>query len=98
MKCACSKSNWKWNRENALTGLTHNYVIRNSLSVFVLGCALVDPLEAFSSSLGNVHLQGARVGSHVHIGVLFDLKVGPVSRPRETEGGGKQSDSLFIDQ
>lgn len=75
--------------ERRLTGLTHNYVIGNGLSVFVLGGALVDPLEALGPSLADVHLQGARVGPHDNIGVLLNLKVGPVYRPGETEGQEK---------
>lgn len=69
----------------ARTGLSHNYVVRNSSSMFVPCCALVDTLVMFGLDSADVHHQGPRVGPHGHVGVIIDVKVSPVSRPGETE-------------
>lgn len=70
----------------ALTGLLYDYVVGNSSSVFVPRRALVHALIMFGLGSADVHHQGPRVGLHGHVGVLVDVKVGPISGPRETEG------------
>lgn len=59
--------------------------------MFVPRCALVDSLVMFSLLSADIHNQSARVGPHAHIGVLFNVKVSPVSRPRETKRKRKTS-------
>lgn len=70
----------------ALTGLSHDYVVGNSSSMFVPRCALVDALVLFGLHSADVHHQGPGVGLHGHVGVIIDVKVSPVSCPGETEG------------
>lgn len=69
----------------ALTGLSNDYVVGNGSSMFVPRRALVHALVLFSLRPADVHHQGPGVGLHGHIGVLIDVKVGPVSSPGETE-------------
>lgn len=69
-----------------LTGLSHDYVIGNSSSMFVPRRALVDALVLFSLHSAYVHHQRPRVGPHDHVGVIVDVKVSPISCPRETDG------------
>ncbi len=70
----------------ALTGLSHDYVVGNSSSMFVPCRALVHALVMFGLRSADVHHQGPRGEPHAHVGVLVDVKVGPISRPGETEG------------
>lgn len=63
--------------------------------MFVSCCALVHRLVIIRLLSADVHHQGPRVGPHDHIGVLVDVKVGPISRPRETKGG-KMFMSYFL--
>lgn len=53
--------------------------------MFVPRRALVHALVMFGLRSADVHHQGPRVGPHAHVGVLVDVKVGPISRPGETE-------------
>lgn len=53
--------------------------------MFVPCRALVHALVMFGLCVADVYHQGARVGLHFHVGVLVDVKVGPISRPGETE-------------
>lgn len=75
----------------ALTGLLHDYVVGNSGSMFVPCRALVHTLIMLGLHSADVHHQGPRVGPHAHVGVLVDVKVGPISRPGETEEKNKTS-------
>lgn len=78
---------------NLLTGLSHDYVVGNSSSVFVPRRALVDTLVLFSLHSADVHLQCPGVGPHGHVGVVVDVKVGPISCPRETDSTKKKTES-----
>lgn len=69
----------------ALTGLSYDDVVGNSGSMFVSCCALVHPLVMLNLLSADVHHQSPRVGPHVHVGILVDVKVGSISRPGETE-------------
>lgn len=71
---------------SALTGLLYDYVVGNSSSMFVPCRALVHALVMLGLRSADVHLHGPRVGHHGHVGVLVDVKVGPISGPRETGG------------
>lgn len=69
----------------ALTGQSYDYVVGNGSSVFVPRCALIHALVVFGLRSADVHHQGAGVRPHGHVGVLVDVKVGPVPRPGEAE-------------
>lgn len=71
--------------QTLLTGLSNNYIVGNSSSVFVSRRALVHPLVIFSPLSADIHHQGPGVRAHVHTGITLDVKVGPVSRPGETK-------------
>lgn len=75
----------------ALTGLSNDYVAGNGSSMFVPRRALVHTLVMFSLRPADVHHQGPGVGLHGDVGVLIDVKVGPVSSPGETEEQKKQT-------
>lgn len=77
---------WTNKRTKWLTGLSHDYVIGNSSSVFVPRRALVDALVLFGLHSADVHHQSPGVGPHDHIGVIVDVEVSPVFCPRETDG------------
>lgn len=90
----CQKDDIKKMEENemlemkictALTGLSNDYVAGNGSSMFVPRRALVHTLVMFSLRPADVHHQGPGVGLHGDVGVLIDVKVGPVSSPGETE-------------
>lgn len=76
-------------RTKRLTGLPHDYVIGNSSSMFVPGRALVDALVLLSLHSAYVHHQCPGVGPHDHVGVIVNVKVSPISGPRETDGEKK---------
>lgn len=51
--------------------------------MFVPGRALVHRFIMVGLLPADVHHQGPRVGLHGHVGVLVDVKVGPILCPRE---------------
>ena len=69
----------------ALTGLSYDYVVGNSSSMFVSRRALVHPLVVISLLPADVHHQCPRVRPHDHVDVLVNVEMRPISRPRETE-------------
>lgn len=70
-----------------LTGLSDDDIVGHCGPVFVSGCTLVDPLVRLGLLPTDVHHQGTRAGSHRHLGILVNVKVGPVPGPREAAGG-----------
>lgn len=72
-------------QQAALTGLSNHYIVGNSGSVFVSCCALVHPLIVFNPLSADIHHQSPRVWLHVHIAIILDVKVGPISCPGETK-------------
>lgn len=70
---------------SALTGLSHHNVVGNSGSMNISCCALVHAFIMLRLLSADVHHQGPRVRPHVHVLVLIDIEVSPISCPGETE-------------
>lgn len=71
--------------KTALTGLSYDYIVGNSSSMFVPCRALIHPLIILHPLPADVHHQSPWVGPHANIGLLVNVKVGPISCPGEAE-------------